>query len=97
MFISFIDMKIQQEVVENQVSEWLEKKIIRVSCSEYASPVVLVNKTDGTPRVCIDYRALNRKIVKDAFPLPIIEDLIDKLKEAKIFSNLDLKNGFFHL
>lgn len=87
----------EQEIVEKQVSEWLEKKIIRVSYSEYSSPVVLVQKKDGTTRVCVDYRALNRKIVKDEFPLPIIEDVIDKLKDAKVFSILDLKNGFFHL
>lgn len=87
----------EQVVVEEQVAEWLEQGIIRVSYSEYASPLVLVRKKDGTIRVCVDYRKLNSKIVKDEFPLPIIEDYIDKLAEAKVFSVLDLKNGFFHL
>ena len=87
----------EQAVVEEQVAEWLEQGIVRVSYSEYASPLVLVRKKDGNIRVCVDYRKLNVKIVKDEFPLPIIEDYIDKLAEAKVFSVLDLKNGFFHL
>ncbi|CAG4907160.1 unnamed protein product [Colias eurytheme] len=87
----------EQKIVENQVKEWLDDGIIRVSFSEYSSPVVLVKKKDGSVRVCIDYRLLNKKIVKDEFPLPVIDDMIDKLCEARIFSVLDLKNGFFHL
>lgn len=87
----------EQEVVDDQVSDWLEKGIIRVSYSEYSSPLVLVKKKDGSTRVCVDYRMLNKKIIKDEFPLPVIEDLIDKLKDAKVYSVLDLKNGFFHL
>lgn len=87
----------EQQVVERQMEEWLAAGIIRVSYSEYSSPLVLVQKKDGTTRVCVDYRLLNKKLVKDEFPLPIIEDLIDKLSHAQVFSVLDLKNGFFHL
>lgn len=87
----------EQKIVENQVKEWLNDGIIRMSCSEYSSPVVLVKKNDGSVRVCIDYRLLNKKTVKDEYPLPVIDDMIDKLCEARIFSVLDLKNGFFHL
>lgn len=87
----------EQHTVEQQVDEWLHKGIIQVSYSEYSSPLVLVKKKDGSTRVCIDYRLLNRKIIKDEYPLPLIEDLIDRLKDAKVFSVLDLKNGFFHL
>ncbi|KAL0902510.1 hypothetical protein ABMA27_000364 [Loxostege sticticalis] len=87
----------EQEIVDKQVAEWLEKDIIRVSHSEYSSPLVLVRKKDNSIRVCVDYRMLNRKMVKDEFPLPVIEDLIDKLKDARVFSVLDLKNWFFHL
>ncbi|XP_028167745.1 uncharacterized protein LOC114358071 isoform X2 [Ostrinia furnacalis] len=87
----------EQEIVEEQIAEWLEKDIIRVSHSEYSSPLVLVKKKDNSIRVCVDYRMLNRKIMKDEFPLPVIEDLIDKLKDAKMYSVLGLKNGFFHL
>lgn len=87
----------EQVIVENQVSEWLKDGIIRVSFSEYSSPLVLVRKKDGGTRICIDYRPINKKIIKDEFPLPIIDDLIDRLKGARVFSVLDLKNGFFHL
>lgn len=87
----------EQRTVEEQVDEWLHNGIIQVSYSEYSSPLVLVKKKDGTTRVCIDYRLLNKKMIKDEFPMPLIEDLIDKVKDAKVFSVLDLKNGFFHL
>nr|XP_049693297.1 uncharacterized protein LOC126053899 [Helicoverpa armigera]XP_049695188.1 uncharacterized protein LOC126054290 [Helicoverpa armigera]XP_049704767.1 uncharacterized protein LOC126056282 [Helicoverpa armigera] len=87
----------EQQVVEDQIEEWLDKGIVRVSFSDYSSPLVLVKKKDGSTRVCVDYRQVNKKIVKDEFPLPVIHDLIDKLQEAKVFSVLDLKSGFFHL
>ncbi|GBM65246.1 Transposon Ty3-I Gag-Pol polyprotein [Araneus ventricosus] len=56
-----------------------------------------LKKKDGTARLCVDYRKLNRKLVKDRFPLPLIEDVLDKLQDAKVYSTLDLKNGFFHV
>lgn len=87
----------EQGIVEAQVEEWLKDGIVRVSFSEYASPLVLVKKKDGSTRVCVDYRQINAKMVKDEYPLPIIDDLIDRLSWAKVFSVLDLKNGFFHL
>lgn len=62
-----------------------------------ASPIVLVKKRNGNTRVCVDYRLLNRKVVRDRFPLPIIiDDQIDKLRGGKLFTGLDLANGFFH-
>lgn len=86
----------EREIVEKQVTEWLNEGIIEECTSEYASPVVVVKKKDGSPRVCIDYRRLNRVIEKDGHPLPLIEDILDKLEDARVFSTLDLKNGFFH-
>lgn len=59
--------------------------------------MVVVRKKDGSPRVCIDYRKLNKVIEKDGQPLPLIEDLLDKLEDSRVFSTLDLKNGFFHV
>lgn len=59
--------------------------------------MVLVKKRDGSNRLCVDYRELNRKVVRDRYPLPLIEDQLDALKGAKIFSTLDLKNGFFRV
>ena len=87
----------EKQEVEKQVDEWLEAGIIRPSSSDFASPVVLVRKKDGTQRMCIDYRKLNRKIIKDRFPLPLIDDVLDKLQNARVFSTIDLKNGFFHV
>lgn len=58
----------EQVVVEEQYAEWLEQGIIRVSYSEYASLLVLVRKKDGAIRVCVDYRKVNSKIIKDEFP-----------------------------
>ena len=87
----------EQEEVDKQIKSWLAEGIIRVSYSEYSSPLVLVRKKDGSLRICIDYRLINRRMVKDEYPLPIIDDHIDKLSAARVFSALDLKNVFFHL
>jgi len=80
---------------ERQLKIWLDDGIIRPSVSEYASPIVLVKKKGGDTRICVDYRKLNQKIVKDRYPLLLVEDQLDQLQGAKIFSVLDLKNGFF--
>ncbi|GFV72387.1 transposon Tf2-9 polyprotein [Trichonephila clavipes] len=60
-------------------------------------PRTLVKKKDGKSRVRIDYRRLNRKLIKDNYHLPLIDDILDCLQNAKIFTTLDLKNGFFHV
>lgn len=87
----------EEEIVKHQIEDWLAKGIIRPSYSEYASPLVLVKKKDGSTRICVDYRKINQRMVKDEYPLPVINDHIDKLCTARVFSTLDLKNGFFHL
>ncbi|GFV18791.1 hypothetical protein TNCV_4756781 [Trichonephila clavipes] len=87
----------ERQEVNKQIEEWLNEGIIRSSCSEYASPIVMVKKKDGSSRMCIDYRKLNQKLVKDKFPLPLIEDVLNTLQEAKVYSTLDLRNGFFHV
>lgn len=79
------------------IQDWLREGIIRSSASEYASPIVLAKKKDGASRLCVDYRKLNRKVVKDRYPLPLIEDCLDRLQGSKYFSTIDLKNGFFHV
>ena len=87
----------EKKIVTQQLDEWLKEGIIRPSVSDYSSPVVVVPKKDRTYRVCIDYRKLNAKIIRDRFPMPLIEDCIDALTRAKVFSVIDLKNGFFHV
>lgn len=84
-----------REVVDKQVEEWLNDDIITPCVSEYASPVLLTTKKDGSPRLCIDYRRINRVIMKDKFSVPLIQDILDRLQDAKIFTTIDLKNGFF--
>lgn len=87
----------EKQVVEKQIEEWLKEGIIRRSSSDFASPIVLVKKKDGSTRICCDYRKLNKNIVKDRFPLPLIEDVLDRLHDANFFSTIDLRNGFFHV
>lgn len=83
------------KILDEQIREWLRLGIITPSSSEYASPVVIVRKKDGSSRICIDYRALNKKIIRDKYPMPLIDDKIDALVNFRVFSILDLKNGFF--
>lgn len=87
----------EKESVNAQINEWLHEGVIRPSLSDYASPIVLTKKKDGSARLCVDYRLLNRKIIKDRYPLPLIEDQLDSLQGARLYSTLDLKNGFFHV
>lgn len=79
---------------QKQVEELLAKGLIRPSQSAYGAPILFVKKKDGSMRMCIDYRALNRSTVKCAYPMPRIEDLIDRLRGATVFSKLDLRSGY---
>ena len=76
------------------IQQLLDSLVIRESSSPYASPIVLVWKKDGTLRLCVDYRQLNSKTRRDAFPLPRIEESLDALSGAKWFSTLDLASGY---
>lgn len=89
--------QVEKDIVNAQIDEWLERGIVRPSVSDFASPVVLVKKKDDSYRLCVDYRLLNKKIIKERYPLPLIEDELDRLQGSKVFSTLDLKDGFFHV
>jgi hypothetical protein len=78
-----------------QFEELLAKGYIKPSKSPYGAPVLFVHKKDGTLRMCVDYRALNKAIVKNRYPLPHINDLFDCLSEAKVFSRIDLRSGYY--
>lgn len=84
----------EYEVVKSHINQLLETSVIRESCSPYASPIVLVKKKDGSLRMCVDYRQLNAKTRKDAFPLPRIEESLDFLTGACWFSTMDLASGY---
>jgi Reverse transcriptase (RNA-dependent DNA polymerase) len=84
----------EQKEVERCVRELLSKGLIEPSTSPYGAPILFVTKEDGSLRMCVDYRALNKLTVKNRYPLPRIDDLFDKLKGAKVFSTLDLASGY---
>ena len=84
----------QMMEVRAHLQKLLGQKIIRPSTSPYAAPVVIVRKKDGSLRLCVDYRMLNGKTRKDAYPLPRIEEALDSLKGATLFSSIDLAQGY---
>ena len=74
-----------------QLQELLEKRFIRPSVSPWGAPMLFVKKKDGTLRLCVDYRQLNKMTVKNKYLLPRIDDLFDHLKGASVFSKIDLR------
>ena len=83
--------------VERQLTEMLDRNIIRVSSSPWLAPAVYVPKKSGEIRICIDYRELNKQTVKDAYPLPLPDEVQDRLSGSKVFSKLDLHSGYWQL
>ncbi|GFX18508.1 uncharacterized protein K02A2.6-like [Trichonephila clavipes] len=84
----------ERDIVDKQIDEWTQNGIIEPCSSAYASQVLVVRKKDGSPRVCTDFRKLNRVLVKDHYSLPLIEDILDKLQDTRVFRTIDLRNGF---
>ena len=87
---------LRQEIAR-QLTKMQSQGVIRPSSSDWASPIVLVKKKDGTLRFCVDYRELNSTTKADLFPLPRIDDLLDLLGESKFFSTLDLASGYWQV
>lgn len=87
----------ERTLVREMVQDMIECGIARESSSPYASPIVLVKKKTGEKRLCVDYRALNRKTKKDHYPLPRIEDQLDLLSGNNLFTSLDLASGYYQI
>jgi hypothetical protein len=84
----------ENDEIKHQIQELLQKGHIRPNSSPCESPIILVQKKDGTCQLCIDYRALNKIIVKKWYPIPRIDDLLDQLKGEKFLNKIDLKSGY---
>jgi hypothetical protein len=83
----------QLEEFKESIEQMLSSGVIRESKSPYASPAVLVRKKDGGLRVCVDFRKINAKTIRDVYPLPRISDTLEALEGARWFCSLDLQSG----
>ena len=87
----------EMEELRRQVELLLEQGWIRPSSSPYGAPVLFIPKKNGKWRMCVDYRALNKITIKNRYPLPKIEELLDRLRGALYFTKLDLHSGYHQI
>ena len=80
-----------------QMEEMVNKGFVRPSTSPWGVSILFVKKKDGSMRLCIDYREMNKVTIRNQYPLPRIDDLFDKLQGAKVFSKIDLRSGYHQL
>ncbi|GJV87553.1 putative reverse transcriptase domain-containing protein [Tanacetum coccineum] len=90
-------LRLRNEELSEQLKELSDKGFIRPSSSPWGAPVLFVKKKDGSFRMCIDYRELNKLTVKNRYPLPRIDDLFDQLQGSSIYSKIDLRSGYHQL
>ena len=83
--------------VEIQIKDMLAQGIIEESASSWMVPAVFVKKKSGELRLCVDYRELNKRTSKDAYPLPLVDEVQDRLVRSTVFTSLDLRNGYWQI
>ncbi|GFT81533.1 hypothetical protein TNCV_3673801 [Trichonephila clavipes] len=88
-------MRLEETDVANRKSPIKRLKLLPINKIVLKNPSPSSPQKDGSPQVCIDFRKLNRVLVKDHYSLPLIEDILDKLQDIRVFSPIDLRNGFF--
>ena len=86
-----------QTEINQMINDMQKRGVIEESSSSWCSPIVLKQKKDGTRRFCVDFRKLNEKTIKDSYPLPRINQTLDKLAGKSWFSTLDLKSGYWQV
>jgi hypothetical protein len=85
---------LKKDELERQCADMLRQGVIRLSSLAFSLPALLIRKADGSWRFCVDYRALNAVTIKDMFPIPVVEVLLDELRDAKFFTKLDMQSGY---
>ena len=88
---------VERKIIQNHVSKMAERKVIRKSTSPWASPVILADKKNGKVRFCIDYRKLNNVTVKNAYPLPRMDQILEILGKSSYYSTIDLTDAFWSI
>uniref|UniRef100_A0A1Y1L0V4 RNA-directed DNA polymerase n=1 Tax=Photinus pyralis TaxID=7054 RepID=A0A1Y1L0V4_PHOPY len=88
---------IVQESINKELDALLKDNIVEPSCSPWSSPIILVKKKDNSYRFCVDFRKINKVTVKDAYPIPQVSATLDKLKNAKYLSTIDIKSAFYQI
>ncbi|KAE9344851.1 hypothetical protein PR003_g8242 [Phytophthora rubi] len=83
--------------MEAEIQQYLELEFVRESNSPWANPVLIVRKPDSGIRFCIDYRKLNTVTVKDCYPMPLMDDILDVLSGPKLFSTMDIASGYWNV
>ena len=88
---------VELETLKTYVDDYLDKGFIRPSQSPCGAPILFVKKADGSLRLCVDYRGLNKITKKNRYPLPLIGEMLDRISRAKIFTKFDVRDGYHRL
>lgn len=88
---------VQKDFIEKLVQKMMDRGLIQYSSSSYASLVLLIGKNNGSWILYVDYKALTKVTMKDKFPIPVIEELLDELGGSQVYSKVDLRTGYHQI